>query len=69
MFIAGNIAITFHESLWNLLIFIGLYYYVLTRPKPGRSLPYMVVIRGRFFRRSPPALCWYFRVAQLVSLV
>ncbi|MGI6364659.1 MAG: prolipoprotein diacylglyceryl transferase [Bacillota bacterium] len=76
MFIAGQYRHpTFlYESLWNLLIFIGLYYYVLTRPKPGRVFAlYMVGYSvGRFFIegfRTDSLMLGPFRVAQLVSLV
>lgn len=76
MFIAGEHRHpTFlYESLWNLLIFFALYYYVITRPRPGRVFAlYMVGYSvGRFFIEGfrADSLMWgSLRVAQLVSLV
>ena len=75
MFIAGQYRHpTFlYESLWNLLIFIGLYYYVLTRPKPGRVFAlYMVGYSvGRFFIegfRTDSLMLGPFRVDQMESM-
>src|SRR5690554_4114878 len=76
MFIAGEYRHpTFlYESLWNLLIFLGLYYYVATRPRKGRVFAlYMVGYSvGRFFIegfRTDSLMLGSFRVAQVVSLV
>lgn len=76
MFIAGEYRHpTFlYESLWNLLIFFGLYYYLVSRPRPGRVFAlYMVGYSvGRFYiegLRTDSLMLGPFRVAQVVSLI
>lgn len=63
-----------YESIWNLLIFFCLYYYVHTIPRPGRVFGLYLIgySVGRFFieaLRTDSLMLGPFRVAQIVSLV
>lgn len=76
MYIAGEYRHpTFlYESVWNFLLFIGLYYYLGNRPRSGKVFAlYMVGYSiGRFFiegLRTDSLMLGPLRVAQLVSLI
>lgn len=63
-----------YESLWNLLIFFALYYYLGTRPKSGRVFALYLIgySVGRFFieaLRTDSLMLGPFRTAQILSLV
>ena len=62
-----------YESLWNLIIFAGLYYYIRTKPTPGRvfALYFIGYSIGRFFiegLRTDSLMLGPLRIAQVVSL-
>jgi phosphatidylglycerol:prolipoprotein diacylglycerol transferase len=63
-----------YESLWNLLIFVGLYFYFRTKPIPGRvfALYFVGYSIGRFFiegLRTDSLMLGSLRIAQVISLV
>jgi len=63
-----------YESLWNLLIFGALYYYLSTRPFRGRVFALYLVgySVGRFFIEGlrTDSLMWgSFRIAQIISVL
>ena len=63
-----------YESIWNLLLFAGLYYYLRRRPKSGKVFGLYLAgySFGRFFieaLRTDSLMLGEFRVAQIVSVL
>jgi prolipoprotein diacylglyceryl transferase len=76
MYIAGEYRHpTFlYESIWNLFLFFGLYYYLSHRPQSGKVFGLYLAgySLGRFFieaMRTDSLMLGSFRVAQIVSVV
>lgn len=76
LFIAGEYRHpTFlYESVWNLLIFIGLYYFLKSKPEPGRVFALYLVgySFGRFFiegLRTDSLMLGSLRVGQVISVL